>query len=328
MASSVAGHWPAALMGGAAIFAASVEAQVMQYPTKTVRMIIPFVAGGPVEIPARSIGQRLTESLGQQFVVENRPGATGIIGSEIVAKSPSDGYTLLFTSCAHAANPAFYKKLPYDTLNDFSPITQTNVTYGNVLAIHPSTPARSVKEFIALAKSMPGKLNYGSSGIGSPQHVNAALFASMTGTQLTHVPYKGTSTAFNDLLGGHLELMFVSPPHARPYILAGKVRALGIGGPRRNPQLADLPTFHEAGLSGFDVTCYHGMWFPAATPTEIVRRLNSEVAKALAHPDVRRLFADSGIIPVGNTPEEFAEVLMKDVARQATIAKIAGILPQ
>ncbi len=328
MRISVLHCWSVATAGVAALLAAAASAQVANYPVKAVRMIVPFAAGGPVEIPARSIGQRLAESTGQQFLVENRPGATGTIGSEIVAKSPRDGYTLLFTSCAHAANPAFYKKLPYDTLNDFAPITQTNATYGNVLAIHPSIPARTVKEFIALAKSMPGKLNYASSGIGSPQHVNAALFASMTGTQLTHVPYKGTSIAFNDLLGGHVELMFVSPPHARPFILAGKVRALGIGGPRRNPQLAELPTFHETGLAGFDVTCYHGMWFPAGTPGEIVRRLNAEVVKALAHAEVRRLFADSGIIPVGNTPEEFAEVLVKDVARQAGIAKIAGIVPQ
>lgn len=311
-------------------FAATVpDASLAQtYPARPVRVIVPFTAGSPVEIPARPVAQRLAEALGQQFLIDNRPGASGTIATDWVAKAPRDGYTLLFTNCSHSSNPSHYKKLPYDSLTDFAPITQTNLTYGNLLTIHPSVPARSVKEFIALAKAMPGKLHYASAGVGSPPHVTGAVFASMAGIQLTHVAYKGTSVAFNDVLGGHVEVMFSSPPFTTPFIHAGKVRALGIGGPRRNPQLPDVPTFHESGLTGFNVTCYHGMWFPAGVPAEIVRRVHAEVAKALALPEVRKHYLDNGIIPVGSSPEEFAEFLARDIPREASIARKIGIVPQ
>ena len=175
---------------------------------------------------------------------------------------------------------------------------------------------------------MPGKLNYASAGVGSPPHVTGALFASMAGIQMAHIAYKGTAVAFTDVLGGHVEVMFASPPYAQPYIQAGRVRALGIGGPRRTPLQPDVPTFHEAGLTGFEVTCYHGIWFPAGVPAEIVRRLHAGVVKALAVPEVRKHYADNGLIPVGNSPEEFAEFLTKDIALQAEIAKRIGITPQ
>ena len=318
----------AAFVAAAATLPTAADAQLAGYPARPVRMIVPFSAGSPVEIPARPIAQRLAEAMGQQFLIDNRTGASGTIGTELVAKAPRDGYTLLITNCSHSSNPSHYKKLPYDSLADFAPITQTNVTYGNLLVVHPSVPARSVKEFIALAKAMPGKLNYASAGVGSPPHVTGAVFASMAGIQLAHVPYKGTSVAFNDVLGGYVEVMFASPPFARPFIQAGRVRALGIGGPRRTPLLPEVPTFHETGLTGFDITCYHGMWFPVGVPAEIVRRVHAEVAKALAVPEVRKHFIDNGIVPVGSSPEEFAEFLAKDIARQASIAKQIGIQPQ
>jgi tripartite-type tricarboxylate transporter receptor subunit TctC len=291
-------------------------------------MIVPFSAGSPIELPARTVGNRLSETLGQQFVVENRTGASGTIGTEYAAKAPPDGYTLLVTNCSHTANPSFFKKLPYDTEADFAPITQTNVTYGNLLVVHPSVPARSVKEFIALAGKRPGQINYASAGVGSPQHVTGALFASMAGIQLTHVAYKGNPPAFSDVVGGHVEVMFVTPSVARPYIQAGRLRALGIAGPRRLPTLPDVPTIQETGLAGYNVICWHGMWFPAGVPAEIVRRMHAEIVKALATPEVRRHLAESDYFPVGNSPEEFTEFLRNDIPRQASIAKQVGIQPQ
>lgn len=312
----------------AAALPAVADAQSAGYPAKPVRMIVPFSAGSPIELPARAIGQRLSETLGQQFVVENRTGASGTIGTEYAAKAPPDGYTLLVTNCSHTANPSFFKKLPYDTEADFAPITQTNVTYGNLLVVHPSVPARSVKEFIALAKARPGQLHYASAGIGSPPHVAAALFAVMAGINLTHVPYRGTAATINDVVGGHIEVMLMSPIAAMGFVQSGRLRALGISGPQRSPWLPDVPTIMETGLTGYSVICYHGMWAPTGTPAEIVRRLNAEVVKALAVPEVRKHFVDNGLAPVGNTPAQFADFIKKDIALQATVAKKIGIQPQ
>jgi len=317
-----------------AAFAAAAAAPSMAaespatWPSKPVRMVLPFTAGSPVEIPARPIAQRISEALGQQFVFDYRTGASGTIGTEVVAKAPKDGYTLLVTNCSHSSNPAHHKKLPYDTLADFAPVTQTNFTYGNFLTVHPSVPVRSVKEFIALAKAHPGKLHYASAGVGSPPHVTGALFAAMAGIRLTHVAYKGTSVAFNDVLGGHVEVMFSSPPFTAPFIAAGKVRALGIAGPVRSPHFPDIPTFDESGLTGYDVRCYHGLWFPTGTPNEIVRKLRAEVVKVLGAPEVKKHYFDNDLLPVGNTPEEFQEFLAKDIARQVNIAKTIGLTPQ
>ena len=311
-----------------AVLPAAVAAQPAAYPARPVRVIIPFSPGSPVEIPARPVTLRLAETLGQQFLIDNRPGASGTIGTELVARAPRDGYTLLYTNCAHSSNPSHYRKLPYDSVADFMPVTQSNVTYGNVLVVHPSVPARSVKEFIALARAHPGKLNYATSGVGSPPHVTGALFAAVTGIQLAHIAYKGTAPAFTDVLGGHVEVMFASPSYVHPYVQAGRVRALGLGGPRRTPVLPEIPTFHEVGLTGFQVTCYHGIWFPAGVPADTVRRLNAAVVKALALPEVRKHYTDNGLIPVGSTPEEFADFLVKDIALQASIAQKIGIRPQ
>ncbi len=318
---------------GAALIAAvllpgAAYAQISGYPAKPIRVIAPFPAGGPVEVLTRVFTQRLHEAMGQPFVIENRAGASGTIGTDFVAKAPRDGYTMLVHNCAYSSNASFYNKLPFDPIADFAPITQLDVTSGNLLVLHPSVPARSVKELIALAKARPGQLNYASAGVGSPQHVTAAVFASMAGIQLTHVAYKGNPPAFADVVGGHIELMFVSPSVGRPYVENGRLRALGIAGPRRIPTLPEVPTVQETGLNGFNVTCWHGMWFPAGVPAEIVRRMNAEVVKALAMPEVRAYLADADYFPVGNSPEEFADFVRKDIVLQASIAKKIGIQPQ
>jgi tripartite-type tricarboxylate transporter receptor subunit TctC len=310
-----------------AICAASL-AQAPRYPAKPVRIVVPFAPGSPIEVPARAVGQRMAETLGQQFVIDSRPGASGIIGTEIVAKSPRDGYTLLAQNCGHAANPSLFRKLPYDTLADFTPVAQINRTYGNILAAHPSLPARSVKQFIALAKSMPGKLNYASGGVGSPPHVTAALFAAEAGIQLTHVAYKGTATAFPDLLSGYVEVMFISPTFSQSHIQAGRIRAMGLAGPRRIPLLPDVPTFDEAGLPGFELTCWHGLLAPAGVPADIVRRLHAELAKAVALPAVREELEKQALIPVGSSPEEFGAFLQSEVTRYGAIGKKIGLQPQ
>jgi len=316
------------------VFAAAIalptaaDAQTDHYPTKPIRVVIPFSPGSPIEVPARAVTQRMLESLGQSFVYDYRTGASGTIGAELVARAPKDGYTMLITNCAQTANPSYYKKLPFDTINDFAPVSQINVTYGNVLVVHPSVPAHSVKEFIALAKARPGMIKYASAGIGSPPHVTAALFAAMAGIDLLHVPYKGTAVAFNDVLGGQVEAMTVSPTFAMQFINTGRVRALGLGGPRRQPQMPDVPTFDEAGLKGFDLTCYHGIWFPAGTPQPIVRKIYGEVAKAVALPETKKILADNGLVPVGSSPEEFADFIKKDIAKQAAVVKLIGIVPQ
>ena len=312
----------------AAALPTAAAAQQDNWPTKPIRVVVPFSAGSPIELPARAVTMRMIETLGQPFVFDYRTGASGTIGTEAVARAPKDGYTMLITNCSHTANPSYYKKLPFDTAADFAPVSQINVTYGNLLVVHPSVPARSIKEFIALAKARPGELKYASAGIGSPPHVSAALFAAMAGINLLHVPYKGTAVAFNDVLGGHLESMVASPTTAVPYVYAGRLRALGIGGPRRQPQVPDVPTFHEAGLTGFDMTCYHGIWFPAGTPAEIIRRVYGEVVKAVALPETKKYLADNGLIPIGSSPEEFAEFIRKDILRQAAIVKQIGLQPQ
>ena len=324
----VVGRLSVVFVAAAAALPRPGDAQQDNWPTKPIRVIIPFSAGSPIEVPARAVTMRMSEALSQSFVFDYRTGASGTIGSEAVARAPKDGYTMLITNYSHTANPSYYKKLPYDTLADFAPVSQINASYGNVLVVHPSIPVHTVKEFIALAKARPGEIKYASAGIGSPPHVNAALFAAMTGIDLLHVPYKGTAVAFNDVLGGHVETMVASSTVSVPYIYAGRLRALGVGGLRRHPRVPDVPTFHEAGLTGFDMAGYHGMWFPTGTPAEIVRRAHGEVVKALALPETKKYLEDNGLIPVGSSPEEFAEYLRKDLARQAAVAKQIGIQPQ
>jgi len=317
-----------AFVVAAASLPTTADAQPAGYPSKPIRVIVPFPAGGPVEIPARLIAQRLVETMGQQIVIDNRGGASARIGTEAVAKAPRDGYTILFNNSSHTANVSQFKKLPYDSVADFAPITLVNLTSGNLLVIHPSVPARSVKELVALAKARPGQLNYASSGVGAPIHVASALFAAMAGIQLMHVPYKSTVAGLTDVIGGRAEIMVISPTFALGFIKEGRLRALGITGQRRLPGLTEVPTIHEAGVTGYDFVSWHGMWFPAGVPAEIARRVHAEVVKALAVPEVIKQLEESFLFPVGNSPEEFADFIRKDIALQASIMKKIGLDPE
>ena len=298
------------------------------YPSRPVRVIIPFTPGGPTDVMGRIVSAKLTDIFGVSVLIDARPGANGIIGTELVARSPKDGYTILYTTGSHAANATMYKKLPYDTVRDFLPITQLLRTYGQILVVHPSVPARNVKELIALAKAHPGKLNFASAGVGNATHMAAELLFSNAGVAATHVPYKGAGVAMNDVLSGQIEMMFVAAAQGTPFIKSGRVRALGISGPKRNPALPDLPTFEEAGYKGVVFTGWHGWWFPAGTPRERALRMQKEVANVLFATDMKPRLDDLGVVPVASTPDEFAKFVEQEIDLHARIAKAAKMEPQ
>ena len=311
------------------IFASPVAAQrADDYPGRLVRIIIPFTPGGPTDVLGRLITAKLTEVFGVSVLVDSRPGANGIIGTELVARSPKDGYTLLYTTGSHAANATMYRKLPYDTLRDFLPITQLARAYGQILIVHPAVPARSVKELIALARSRPGQLNYASAGVGNATHMAAELLFSAANVKLVHVPFKGAGVAMNDVLSGQIEMMFVASAQGLPFIRAGRVRALGISGPRRNPALPELPTFEESGFPGVVFTGWHGWWFPAGTPRERALRMHKEVSNVLFSAEMKARLDDLGLVPVASPPDEFAKFVESEIELHARIAKAAKMEPQ
>jgi tripartite-type tricarboxylate transporter receptor subunit TctC len=313
-------------MAIALCFPAGLFAQA--WPSKPVRVIVPFAGGGPIDAVARPVMEKVAAGIGQPMVFESRPGASGTIGSEIVARAPRDGYTLLFTTGSHTSNAVYLRKLPYDPIADFLPVSQVARAFGQVLVVHPALPVRSVKEFIAFAKVRAGKLNYASAGVGNATHIAAELFRSAAGIDLTHIAYKGGGPALADVLGGHVEVMFPSVTQALPFIRAGKLRALTLSGIRRSPVLPDVPTFQEAGLGPIDFTGWHATWLPAGSPMEIARRLQTEIARAVVHPDVRAVFAELGVEAVASTPEAFAQFVKRDLALNHEIAKRAGIQPE
>ena len=307
-----------------ATFAGLADAQ----STQPIKLIVPFASGGPTDIAARIIAPRLSASLGRPVVVENKVGATGAIGAEFVAKAAPDGNTILFgTSSIMGANPAMTLKLPYDPIKDFSPVGLV-ATIENVLVVHPSVPANNVVELIRYAKANPGKLNYGSSGLGSTYHLGAELFASQTGISLTHVPYKGQGPAAQDLLAGHIQLMFDSFNSASPNIKSGRVRALGIASAKRHADLPNLPTIQEQGVNDYLTTIWVAFFLPAKTPQAIVDKQSAELIKVIQNPEVRESFSKLGMQAVSNTPEELGVLTKTELAKWTKVVKEANIKPE
>jgi len=302
--------------------AASAGAQ-QDYPSKPIRLISPYAAGGGTSIAARILAQKLTESWGQPVIVDNRPGANTIIGSEALVKSAPDGYTILIAAVTHVLVPLMFKT-PFDVIKDFAPVA--TLTRGEfVLVIHPSLPANSLQELIALAKARPGQLNYASTGAGSPQHLGGELLNILAGVDMRHIPYKGSGPAATDLLGGQVQ-MFLSPPiTVMQYIKSGRLKALAITGEKRKPALPQVPTFTEAGLPGFEVRSWYGIFAPAATPRPIIDKMSTEIGRIVALPDVIEQFVNLGVEPLISTPEQFAAMVKADRDRYAKIVKDAKI---
>ena len=299
-------------------------ANAQTYPGKPVRIVVGFPAGGSVDIVARLLGQKLGESMGQQFIVDNRAGAAGNIAAEHVAKAPPDGYTLLLSSAsALASSVSVFKQIPFNPQRDFAPVILV-VHQPNVLVLHPALPARTVKEFIALAKANPGKLNYASSGSGGSQHLLAEMFIMMTGVDIVQVPYKGGAPAMTDLLSGQVELMFQTVPTVIDFIKSGRLRALAVTSPRRAEMLPNVPTMQESGLKGFDFRGWMALVAPAATPRDVIAKLNAESQKALDG-DLRKRFGDIGLEIGGGSPEQFAQFMRDEIDKYAKLVKASGM---
>jgi tripartite-type tricarboxylate transporter receptor subunit TctC len=298
-------------------------AHAQTYPSKPVRIIVGFPAGGATDVVARTISQKLGEALGQPVVVDNRAGAASNIGAELAAKSPKDGHTLFMGTVSTSINPSLYKKLGYDALSDFTPVTQVTST-PFVFVVHPSLPARSVKEFVALARSRPGELNYGSAGSGSGGHLFVAMFASMARVSLQHVPYKGAAPATTATLSGETIFMFDNIVTTLPLARAGRLRALGVTTATRSAAAPEIPTIAEAGVPGYDANAWFGIFAPAGTPQTIVTRLNAEIAKILKLPETRERFLALGAEPLGSSAEQFGAFFRNEVSKWAKVVKESG----
>jgi len=317
----------AGLIAAAALPAAAAE-DAKNYPSKPIRLVVPFTPGGSTDILARVIGMKLTEAWGKQVVIDNRPGAGGNIGVDLVAKSPADGYTLVMGHIGtFGVNPTLYPKLPYDPIRDFQPITLVALV-PNMLSVNPALPAKSVKELVALAKAKPGTINFGSGGNGSAAHLAGEYFKLMSKTAITHIPYRGTSPAVTDLIAGQIQMIITGVPPTLNFVKTGKLRALGVATSKRLALLPDLPTIAEAGVPGYEATQWYGVLAPAGTPRPIVARLNAEMAKAIKGPDVREKLAADAAEPVGNSPEEFGAFIKKEIARWAPVVKASGARPE
>jgi|KBSMisStaDraftv2_1062788.scaffolds.fasta_scaffold212695_2 tripartite-type tricarboxylate transporter receptor subunit TctC len=300
-------------------------ATAQAYPAKPIRWISPWPAGGANDIFSRAIGQRIGESLGQQVLVDNRPGAAGTIGSDIAAKAPADGYTLVMgSSPTHAIAPALYPALPYDPLRDFSAVTLVG-SVPNVLVLHPSVPAKTVKEFIAVAKARPGKLNFASTGNGTSQHLSAELFKFMAGLDMVHIPYKGTAPALTELVAGQVDLAFENMPALIPHIQAGRLRALAVTTTKRSAVMPELPTIAEAALPGYDASVWFGVFAPAGTPRPVIDRLHGEILKALQTQDLKSRMIAMGTDVSGMGPDDFSAYVRKEIPKWANLVKAAGV---
>ena len=298
---------------------------VAAYPERPIRLVVPAAPGGAIDVVGRIVGVKLTDLLAQNVVIDNRAGANNIIGTEIAARSPPDGYTLLITAGAHTINPAVYKKLPYDALRDFAPITLIANSGGLVIVVHPSFGARTLAQLIDMARASPGKIAYGSAGYGNSTHLAGELFQMMAKVKFIHVPYKGAGPAATDLLGGQIPLMFGPSPVVVPMVQAGRLRPLAFTGVKRSSQLPDVPTVDEAGIKGYESTGWYGIYGPRGTPKAAIIRVSTAVREIVQMPDTRERFAALNLEPIGSSPEEFLQFLKQDLEKYAAIAKAAGI---
>ena len=321
-------HVPLASLVGCAAWIActghGLAADNQAYPVRPMRLIVPFAPGGSNDIMARLIGQKFGESLGQQVVVDNRAGASGIIGTELAAKAPADGYTLLMMSLTIAVNPSLFSKLPYDTEKDLTPVTLV-ASAPLMLVVHPSLPANSVQDLIAYAKAHPGKLAFGSGGVGTTPHLAGEMLKVMAGVQMTHVPYKGGGPALGDLMAGQIQLMLENIPSTLPLAKSGKLRALAVTALKRSTLAPDLPTLDEAGLRGYEIVGWNGLFLPAGSSRAIVSRLHRETVKALAESDTKTRLATLGAEGVGSSPDEFKAFVQAEIRKWARVVKAAGL---
>jgi len=308
----------------AALMLAGVQAWAQTYPARAVKVIVPYGVGGPADIYGRFISAKLQESLGQPFVVEDRPGGGSIVGTDVVAKSAPDGYTLLVMSNTHTVNETLIPKKPFDLMRDFAPITGINSS-DLLMVIHPSVPAANLKEFIALAKKEPGKLNYASSGPGTPYHMAGELFKYMAGVDIVHVPHKGSDQARTAILGGQVQMMFDAITTMAGQARAGKVKALGTTGKARSAVTPETPTIAEAGVPGYEATIWLGLMAPAGTPRPVLEKLNAEVNKIINAPDVKEAWGKQGAVPMGMPPDEFGKFLREDVTKWAKLVRDTGM---
>ena len=310
----------------AALALAALSAPAQTYPQRSVRIIVPYAAGGNTDITARAIGAKLTEVFGQQVIVDNRPGGATNIGSELAAKGTADGYTLFMGGASNAINMTLFAKPPYETLRDFAPVVLC-VKGANVLSVHPSLPAKTLKELIALARAQPGKLNFASSGIGGSNQMAGELLKMMAGINMVHVPYKGNAPALVDTIAGNVHMIFSGVPALVPHINSGRLRAIAIGSLKRFQAIPAVPTFDESGLKGYEATTWFGLFAPVKTPKDIVARLNTEVGKILGGADIKGRFINDGLEPIGGTQEQFARFIREEIDKYATVIKAAGIKP-
>jgi tripartite-type tricarboxylate transporter receptor subunit TctC len=303
---------------------ASAQAPTAPWPSKPIKFILPFPPGGGTDILGRILAEKLTANLGEPVVIENRGGAGGNVGAEAAAKSPPDGYTIVLVAPSLAISPSLYAKLNYDPVRDLTPVALVG-TVPNVLVTNPSVPAKTLAEFIALARAKPGGMNFGSGGNGTSNHLAGELFNIQAGVKLVHVPYKGVNLAMNDVLAGQIQLVVIGIPAALPFIQAGRLRALAVIAPQRSPALPDVPTAAEAGLAGYDVTTWYGVLAPAGTPRPIVERLNAEIVRAVHSPDVQERLAATGTEPRTSTPEEFGGYIRQEMAKWGKVVREAGL---
>lgn len=318
-------RWKATIVSVIALTLAalSADAVAQPYPNRAVKIVVPFGPGGPADVYARALGQHLSDALKQPFVIENRPGAGAVIGTDVVAKSPADGYTLLMMSNTHTTNETLISNRPYRLMKDFVPVAPVNSS-DLVLVVHPSVQASTLQAFIAQAKANPGKLSYASSGPGTPYHMAGELFKAMSGTDILHIPHRGSGEARSNVIGGHIQMMIDAVTAMVGHIEAGQVRALATTGPKRSPVLPNVPTATEAGLPGYEATIWLGIMAPAGTPQAIVDQLNTEIAKIITRPDIKEAWAKQGAEPMTMTPAAFGAFLQGDIEKWAKVVELSG----